>query len=466
MSRPILFVVSSATAYRIHQPFASFCVQQGRTVAFVYDREPDAFFETICADAAKLGGTAVSLDATITPGPHKAPWSLFNRPGTRAKVFNAIRESSPSGRVKAFSDIIFGRLSAATALIKRISPAVMVVAEDGVAGPLAMIAAAQRAGTAVVTLPFGYGTQQDFEIALDAKKARGEVEQPTGPEGDAIRQYAPEWIKRGAHEGALLFPAEYIVVLESAGIHVRNAWVVHGGTADRLCVESRQMMRLYQSEGLPPDKLVMTGSPYGDFLLNALGENADAQAAFRKPRKISSPDTRILVSWPPSYHSERGSASEFPTYLAMTTAILEGLRSIPRARVTVSLHPAVSAEDRAAIAGLGVELSSRYVLELIPCHDIYVSYYSSTIRWAVASGKPVLNYDAYQLRLDVYDAAPGVVTLTRAAELIERARQLAQSDEAFTALAAEQVRVAPEWGMLDAPAMPRILDALDAAARD
>ena len=465
MKRPILFVAASAASYRIQLPFAQFCVQQGRNVAFVYDREPDAFFETVAADAARLGATAVSLDAEIKPGPHKSPWSLFNRAPARAKLFETIRAASTSGRMKAFSDIIFGRLAAATALLKRINPAVVVVAEDGVSGPLAVIAAAQRAGIKVAVLPFGYGTQEDFEIALDAKAASGDVEQPTGPEGEAIREHAPEWIKTGKHAGALLFPAEYIAVLESAGIRVRNAWVVHGGTADRICVESPQMMRLYQSEGAPAGKLALTGSPYGDFVLDALRNNPQARAAFRQPRRIDAHETKILVSWPPSYHSERGQQSEFPSYLEMTKVILEGLRSLPNVRMTVSLHPAVSAVDRNVIASYGVEPSSRYVLELIPQHDIYVSYYSSTIRWAIASGKPVLNYDAYQLALPVYHAAPGVVTMTSAAEVIGCARNLAASESAFASLAARQIAVAADWGMLDAPAMPRILSELDTLAR-
>ena len=459
--KPIIFVVGSTTAYKIHKPFAEFCVRQGRKVAFVYDREPDALFEQIQAAATALGATAVSLDAAIDPGPHEAPWGFFNRPPDRAKAFDQVRKQNPTPRMAAFADAIFGRLAAARKLLKTINPSVVVVAEDGVAGPLALIAAAQRQGLRVVVLPYGYGTQEDFEIALEPKAARGELERPEGAVGEAIRRFAPEWIKRGRFEGALLFPAEYIVCLESAGIHVRNAWIVHGGTADRLCVESAQMMRLYQSEGLPAEKLVLTGSPYGDFVLDALQTDPSARSAFRQPRKIAADHTQILVSWPPSYHDSRGSASEFPSYLEMTRTVLEGLHKLPDVRLTVSLHPAVSPDHRAAIASMGVTLSNRYVLELIPLHDIYVSYYSSTIRWAVASGKPVLNYDAYKLGLDVYDAAPGVVTVAIANELIARAREVTASESAFVALATEQVRVAPDWGMFDAHAMPRVLSELD-----
>jgi hypothetical protein len=136
--------------------------------------------------------------------------------------------------------------------------------------------------------------------------------------------------------------------------------------------------------------------------------------------------------------------------------------SLPNTRVTVSLHPAVGAGDRAAIAASGVTISDDYVLRLIPLHDIYVSYFSSTIRWAVASGKPVINYDAYRLGLDVYDAAPGVVTTPSVDRLMAIASGLCGDD--FAALAARQVAVAERWGMLDAPAMPRILAEIDRLA--
>ena len=459
----ILFVVGTATAYKIHKPFAEFCVGQKRHVDFVYDREPDALFAQVTADAKALGGEAISLDASIGAGPHKSPWSLFNRAPARAKAFDEIRKNDAAPRMAAFENAIFGRLAAAKALLKQLKPAVVVVAEDGVAGPLAVITAAQQARIPVAILPYGYGTQRDFEIALEAKASRGEVERPDGANGEAIRTHAPEWIKQGTFEGALLFPSDYIVALESAGIRVHHPWIVHGGTADRLLAESPQMLDLYRAEGLPESKLVLTGSPYGDFVREALAQDPAAASAFRRPRKIDLAVTRILVSWPPSYHGERAQYSEFPTYADMTRIVLQRLAQLPNTRVTVSAHPAVAASDRAVIAESGVDVSDEYVLRLIPTHDIYVSYFSSTIRWAVASGKPVLNYDAYKLDLDVYDRAPGVLTTPSIDRLIAAAGDLT-SESGFACVAGQQIEVAGRWGLLDAPAMPRILAELDRLA--
>lgn len=459
--KPILFVVGSPASYRIHKRFAEFCVRHGRTVTFVYDREPDSFFDEISADATALGQSAIALDSLIASRATPECDATSTTTSWRARVFASIRRRDTSQRMAAFSRIILSRIAAATTLLNELKPGVMVVAEDGVSGPLALIKAAQSSHVPVAVLPYGYGTQRDFEIALEAKSRRGEIERPTGRNGAAIKLLAREWIKRGEFAGVLLFPSDYIVVLESAGIRVNNAWIVHGGTADRLLVESPVMLELYRSEGVPASKLVLTGSPYGDFVLEALAEDGAARKAFRQPRTIDPAETRLLVSWPPSYHDQRGERSEFATYTEMTQAILGGLRRLPDMRVTVSIHPAVPADQRDAIVASGVEVSDEYVLRLIPRHDIYVSYYSSTIRWAIACGKPVLNYDAYQLALDVYDQAPGVITTASSAALLDQAATLASSDEAFRRMAQAQIDVAPRWGLLDEPAMPRLLAELD-----
>ena len=461
MKKPILFVVGSEPAYRVHKLFAEYCAKQGRALAFLYDNAPDAFFETVARDAQALGTTATSLDAAIQPGPHDPPWGLFRRPSDRVRLFEQVRKQSTSGRIRAFTDLIFGRLAAARAILKQIKPSAIVVAEDGIAGPMVLIAAARELGIPIVDLPYGHGTERDLEVSLERKQADNELQYPEGPEGAAITQHAPEWIKRGPFEGVLLFPSDYIVVLESAGVHFRHCWSVHGGLADRLMVESPRMLALYREEGIPEDKLALVGSVYGDFLLDSIAGDAAARAAFRQPQKIASAPTRILVSWPPSYHSERAEHSEFPSYADMTRSFFEWVRTLPDVQLTVSLHPAVSADDRAMIAGLGVVTTDDYILSLIPRHDIYVTYFSSTIRWAIASGKPVINYDAYKIGLPIYEAAPAVVTTTEMNEAKRVLGELVASDQAFAKLASQQVAVAPEWGILDARAMPRILAEID-----
>ena len=47
-------------------------------------------------------------------------------------------------------------------------------------------------------------------------------------------------------------------------------------------------------------------------------------------------------------------------------------------------------------------------MRLIGRHDLLFGAYSSVSRWALASGKPVINYDAYRLDYGHFDA-PGFI---------------------------------------------------------
>jgi hypothetical protein len=220
------------------------------------------------------------------------------------------------------------------------------------------------------------------------------------------------------------------------------------------------MMALYRSEGIPQRKLALTGTPYCDLMAQVLASDAQAKSAFRQPRSIEPGVLRLLVSWPTSYHAARGEHCEFPSYEEMSQSILGWLHALPHCRLTVSLHPAVPDALRVLLEDMGLNISSEYVIELIPKHDIYISYFSSTQRWAIACGKPVVNYDAYRVQLKIYDGAPGFIGTSSFEEFKSAVLHLTGSENAFNRLAQAQIDVAEHWGRVDGGSMDRILDAM------
>ena len=460
--KTLLFAVSSATSYRLHSRFARYCAARGHSVHLVYDAPADALFEELAEDARSWGGTAVSLDASVTETaepelhPERTPHPL------RARIFSKLVPAAASIHRR----LLGARMAAAQALLRSLQPAVLVVAEDGISVPAAIIAAARSLGVPVADLPYGYGTRDDLDNALDEKLTAEPLHRPTTDRaGQALRLLAPQWVKRGKHAGVILFTQDYILAREALGMTLRDAWTVHGGYADRLFAESRQMLALYRSEGVPARKLALTGTPYCDVMAQALETDPQARAAFRMPRTVAPGKLRILVSWPTSYHATRGMHSEFPTYEDMTRTVLGWLASLPGCEVTLSLHPAIPAEARPAIEALGLRIDPGYVIGLIPRHDVYVSYFSSTQRWALACGKPVVNYDAYGVGLDVYDTAPGFIQTRKFAEFQARMLRLTDLEAGFAPTAAAQSAAAEEWGTVDGRASERILAELLALAR-
>ncbi len=455
--KPLLFVVGSATSYRLQRVFAQYCVANDRPVCFLYDNPPDALFAEVQTDALTMNARALALDSLLQDG--ELPDIRFDRMPIpwRAKLFSFLAPAKNSVMVR----ILGARMAAAQRVYKELSPAAIVVAEDGISGPAAVIAAARSMAIPVVDLPYGYGTQPDLEIALEEKVANNELLHPEGRLGFLVRWLAPTWIKKGRFAGSIIFPTHYIVAREALGMTLQNAWVVHGGYADCLLVESKQMMRLYRSEGLPQGKLALTGSPYCDTMFAALERNDRARVAFRRPQAVEQGTLRILVSWPTSYHASRAVHCEFATYLEMSQAILGWLHSLPGCSLTISLHPAIAGEDRALFESMGLHTSQEYVIDLIPRNDIYISYFSSTQRWAIAAGKPVVNYDAYRLGLDVYKEAPAFHNTASFSEFKEVVTQLTTSAQDFNADAAKQIAVAEDWGLVDGQCMPRMLAAID-----
>jgi hypothetical protein len=456
--RPILFLVSAASSYRLLKYVAEYLAGEGRPVAFLYAGGHDELFAVIQKDATALDARAYPLesldDAQSGPAWRRHP-RLVPAMVMWANVVLAAR-GDQADRLHKLRAILASQLGRTRRLLASLRPAAMVAGEDGISAPLAVHAAARHAGVPVVVVPFGYGVRRDLETALDAKAARGELVTATGRWAGRIRSLAPQWIKTGAHAGALMYEEDYVVAAESLGITLRDAWIIHGGFANRLCVESAQMQRVYRDEGVPEAKLAMTGTPYCDLMVRALERQPAARGALRQPRRITAGITRVLVSWPPSYHADRAQFSEFPTYRDMSVAILGWLQRQPGCDVRVSLHPATSPADRAALIDAGVVLTDEYVIELIPQHDVFITYFSSTIRWAVATGKPVINFDLYKLELHVYDAAPGVLRVSSLAEFQRVMTELITSDDVFAAVANRQIAVAPEWGALDGQSTQRI----------
>ena len=461
----ILFLVTAASSYRLQRQVARRLARTGASVGFLYERDEDAVFALIQKDAADLGATAVALESLFETGRESgavlrrhprlyhavALWfrAHLMKPG---RVQSMLRRLLPGGLFRrvvlldadaeeiaslgALRSLLAARLDAAKRALTRFRPAIIVACEDGVSAPLPVHAVARHEAIPVVILPYGYGVRSDFDIVLEGKEARGEVMRAEGCWLRLLTRHAPQWVKQGAHAGALMHSGPYIVAAESLGITLRDSWTVHGGYADRVYVESEQMRRVYLDEGLPQSKLVLTGTPYCDVMTDALGRNPDARAALRQPRRITPGLMRVLVSWPPSYHADRGAFSEFATYREMTRATLGWLCSLASCQVTVSLHPATLPADRSAVIDTGVSLATEYVVELIPQHDLFVTYFSSTIRWAVAAGKPVVNFDLYRLGLQVYDAAPGVITVSTLDDFKRAMMRLAASEDAFAETAA------------------------------
>jgi hypothetical protein len=130
--------------------------------------------------------------------------------------------------------------------------------------------------------------------------------------------------------------------------------------------------------------------------------------------------------------------------------------------VIVALHPSVRYDDMLYIEKWGVKISQEPTSELIPLCDLFIASISATIQWAIACGKPVLNYDVYRLRNTIYYSdIEGVITVEEKHEFHEILCRMTSDEDYLKNLESKQQNDSQKWGKLDGKAGDRIIDLLE-----
>jgi hypothetical protein len=133
------------------------------------------------------------------------------------------------------------------------------------------------------------------------------------------------------------------------------------------------------------------------------------------------------------------------------------IASVQRYHRVICLHPSVSYDEFRHLEQAGVRIARRPTAELIPLCDLYVASVSSTIRWAIACGVPVVNYDVYRYRYTDFLAVPGVLRCEEQAEYVELLQRFDRDRDFERSMREQQASVAARWGRVDGKAGDRML---------
>jgi hypothetical protein len=98
---------------------------------------------------------------------------------------------------------------------------------------------------------------------------------------------------------------------------------------------------------------------------------------------------------------------------------------------------------------------------LIPICDFYSTSTTSTIRWALACGKPVVDFDVFKYRYTDFLDEPAVVTVATRDEFSALMSRLAQDSDHLQRLTRQAQRAASKWGMIDGRSADRICQTFD-----
>lgn len=270
----------------------------------------------------------------------------------------------------------------------------------------------------------------------------------------------PKWVYEHKGQRLLRLPAIHVLVREFMGLSSPMPWVSNSGYADAIAVESEFMLDHYRNQGLPEKQLVFTGALYNDILALNLKNSEFGKKRLYRELNLSSDKGLLLCALPPSQFPRP--ECDFETYHNLIEFWIKSLLGQDKYHVVVRLHPRIDPDSMKYLEKSGAKICLRDTAEIVPLCDIFVASISATIRWAIACGKPVINYDVYRYRYADYFNVSSVFVMEEKDDFIRAVKRLT-SDKTYhnNSFHARQKTVMEHWGLLDGKASQRMLDLLD-----
>jgi hypothetical protein len=347
----------------------------------------------------------------------------------------------------------------ARSLLTKRRPSILLLPEDNVyyAESIgALIEAGHQLGIPSVVIP--------YTIANELEPAETFYESPSqdasrGTFNRFISALYPQWVYEHRGRRLLRLPANQILGLEMAGLAPPRPWVLNSGYADAVAIGSEAVRRYYVRAGLPGEKLVVTGGLANDIMAEESLDAASTREELYRELRLPAGRPMILCALPPDQFPRP--LCSFHNHDELVRSMVRALADIETHNLVVRPHPRVGKEELACVEESGAAISRRDTAQLIPLCDVFVASVSATIQWAIACGKPVVNYDVYRYRYNDYADVGGVVTVEEEEDFRAVLQLLTQCRGFYNEILQKQAECSPDWGSLDGRAGERLLHLID-----
>lgn len=267
----------------------------------------------------------------------------------------------------------------------------------------------------------------------------------------------PKWQAHYKGSHFLRTTGDRIIALELLGCAPPNPWIMNSGYATAIAAESPAMVAYDREAGLPAEQLILTGSLADDVIHAARRRRATAREELTRNFGLE-PDWPILVcAFPPNQLASRPHPG-FADFRALSRGYLASLNKVERWNIVIRLHPRVSPSDLDSTALGRAVICDWDTASLVALCDLYVATVSATIRWAIACGTPVVNYDVYDYRYSDYAALEAVFTTPDRHAFETELLRLTEDPAALERARQRQAKTAPKWGLLDGRSGQRIAE--------
>jgi hypothetical protein len=289
----------------------------------------------------------------------------------------------------------------------------------------------------------------------------------TGWAGQLVATLFAKWTMKHKDKRLFRCPPGRIIAMELAGLAPPKPWIFNSGAADAIAIESEAMVDYYAQSGMKHSRMVLTGSLSDEAMAARLSASRLLRERLCRELGLEPSRPLIVTAIPPDFLYVTGGRlqCDFQNYADLIAFWIGSLAELKGCNCVVALHPSMDANMMRHIECDNVRISTWKTAELVPLCDIYVASISSTIRWAIACGKPVVNYDVYRYRYTDFLGVPGVLATEERAEYRSLLHRLVEDIGYRKEVADQQAASSSYWGMLDGQVGDRMLSLIERLTR-
>ena len=325
----------------------------------------------------------------------------------------------------------------------------------------ALVRAGNRRGIPSLIVPFGFS---DPESSIVYRQALDNWQKIYGVDSFLNRLVAntwPEWVYTYRGETMLWNPPAWLLAAWMAGILPKNPWILGGGGAWCMAVESQYHQDIFRKQGIPAQKIFVSGKPRYDSSAQIWSRQPSEKAQMCRDLDIDIKNPLLVCAVHQS--AEHGLLS-WADHWAETDFLFAALAEIKSSvNVLLSLHPKsdfTQYTPRAQEYGLLIARDYQYD-QLVPVCDIYLASFSSTVTLAIACHKPTIVLDFYGHNYDIFDNMPGIVVCRQHDEFQAILSRVINNQDYYDQLVEGQAKSAEYWARFDGKSTQRILNMID-----
>jgi hypothetical protein len=349
-------------------------------------------------------------------------------------------------------------------ILRLVQPQAVLVGQDYAGSPNAfLIREAVRARIPTGIAPFAIGTTREISESLAGRSLH---QAGASPMNRFLAWAFPRWVHEFRGRRLLRLPGTAALPLELYRIAPAHPWVPNSSEADSLAVESPAMLAYYRRMRFPENKLRLTGSATDDILHSALTTRDELRAELERELGLRAGLPLLLCAWPPDQFGGRqeGDFSSYATLCDFWARSLSAAAKAHKWNLIVRPHPVLRVGDIPAFQRFNLPVTRRDTASLVPLSDLFVASVSSTIRWAVAAGIPVVNFDVYQYGYIDFAEEDGVLTSDDSFRFLRDLRLLMGDRASYDGVVRRQSARRQHWGMVDGNSGARLVAWIDSLA--